>query len=329
VSAPLLEIRGLRVAFHGRHGVARAVDGIDLELRAGETLALVGESGSGKTVTALSILRLLEPPWRIEAGQILFRGRDLLALPEREVRAVRGNEIAMVFQDPLSALDPVLTIEAQVAEGLRAHRVLSRESLRVRVRELLRMVQLPDPERCAKSFPHQLSGGMRQRALIALAMACEPALVLADEPTSSLDVTVQAGILDLLRELARTRGTAFLLITHDLGVVAEVADRVAVIYAGRIVEEASAAELFERPRHPYTLGLLASRPALVRPAERLRPIPGAIPSPTELPTGCRFRTRCGIARPECAELDPELRPIAGDPRHFVACPFAEGAEVPA
>ncbi len=318
----LLEIQGLRVVFATEHGVARAVDGVDLALRAGETLGLVGESGSGKTLTALSVLRLVEPPGRIESGRILFRGRDLLSLGERELRGIRGNEIGMVFQEPLSALDPVLRIEDQVGEALSAHRDLARASVRERVRELLALARLPDPAACARSYPHQLSGGMRQRVLIAIAMACDPALVLADEPTSSLDVTVQAEILALLRELRRARGTSFLLITHDLGVVAEMADRVAVMYAGRIVELADAAELFERPAHPYTAGLLASRPGLARPAERLRAIPGAVPSATDYPSGCRFRTRCPIARPACAESEPALVPVAAGATHLAACPFA-------
>ncbi len=318
----LLAIRGLRTCFELESGVLRAVDGIDLTIRAGETVGLVGESGSGKTMTALSILGLVPPPGRIVAGEILFRGRDLVALSTRELRAIRGREIAMIFQEPASALNPVFTVGQQIAEVLRAHAGLARSAARERAIERLAEVGIPDPETRAHAYPHELSGGQRQRAMIAMAIACGPHLLLADEPTSALDVTVQDGILDLLATLQRRTGMALLLVTHDLALVAENAERVAVMYAGAIVESAEVGELFERPRHPYTIALLRSRPS----AAGQRALPRSRPGPGELPGGCRYRARCPLARERCAEEPPlaALAPPAGS-EHRVACHFPEEA----
>ena len=306
-TTPLLEVRGLRTWFHTPAGVAKAVDGVDLTLHRGQTLALVGESGSGKSVTAASLLRLVAPPGRIEAGQVLLQGTDLLQLDAAALRRVRGGRIGMVFQD-LSALNPVQTIGAQIAEAVRLHQPqLGRRAAWDRAVQLLAQVRLPDPQAQAHAVPHRLSGGQRQRALIALALAGEPELLLADEPTTALDVTTQAEILALLAELQRSTGLGLLLITHDLGVVAEVADRAAVMYAGRIVEEGPVAELFAAPRHPYTAGLLASV-ALeqVAPGSRLPEIGGTVPSLLALPPGCAFAPRCAMASPRCRQAAPLL-----------------------
>ena len=329
---PLLEIQGLRTWIETERGVARVVDGVDLVLRAGETLGLVGESGSGKSMTALSILALVTRPARIVAGRVLFRGRDLLALPPRELAAVRGNEIAMVFQEPGTALNPVFTAGEQIAEVLRAHRGLSRQAARGRAVELLASVGIPSPAERSRAYPHQLSGGTRQRVMIAMAMACGPALLIADEPTSALDVTVQAEILELLAALRERSGMALFLISHDLALVSGEADRIAVMYAGRIVEEGPVEAVFERPGHPYTIGLLRSRPDAARAGERVPAIAGSVPSAFDYPSGCRFRTRCPLARARCAEEDPALRPAleagsGADPaaEQRVACHFLEEA----
>jgi len=324
VNAPLLEVEDLRTYFRGDEGVARAVDGVSFELRAGETLGLVGESGCGKSVTALSILRLVpDPPGFVAGGEIRLRGRDLLALPVDELRRVRGNEIAMIFQEPMTALNPVFTVGEQVAETLRHHRGLARAAARGRAVELLERVGIPAARTRVDDYPHQLSGGMRQRVMIAMAMSCDPAILIADEPTTALDVTVQAQILDLIRELQQERGTSVLLITHDLGVVAETADRVAVMYAGKIVEAATAEELFASPRHPYTIGLFRSLPGLAARGERLHAIPGTVPSAFRFPSGCRFRTRCPLASEQCAALEPPLCAVVGS--HSAACWHAEEA----
>lgn len=304
---PLLEVRGLRTWFHTPAGVAKAVDGVDLTLHHGQTLALVGESGSGKSVTAVSLLRLVPPPGRIEAGQVLLQGTDLLQLDAAALRRVRVGRIGMVFQD-LSALNPVQTIGAQIAEAVRLHQPqLGRRAAWDRAVQLLAQVRLPDPPAQARAVPHRLSGGQRQRALIALALAGEPELLVADEPTTALDVTTQAEILALLAELQRSTGLGLLLITHDLGVVAQVADRAAVMYAGRIVEEGPVAALFAAPRHPYTAGLLASV-ALeqVTPGSRLPEIGGTVPSLLALPPGCAFAPRCAQASPRCQQAAPLL-----------------------
>src|SRR5438552_742060 len=277
----LLEIKNLHTYFHTREGLVCAVEGVSLYLDRGELLGLVGESGCGKSITALSIMRLVAPPGKIVAGEILFDGRDLLKLSNREMRDMRGNDIAMIFQDPMTSLNPVFTVGAQIAEALRLHRKLSRKAARAAAVEAMREVSIPDPELRANDYPHQLSGGMRQRLMIAMALACDPKVLIADEPTTALDVTIQAQILNLLNNLRRTRDLAVLLITHDLGVVAEVADRVAVMYTGKIVEESPVDELFARPQHPYTIGLLGAIP---RPgAGRLQEIPGRVPSLAELP----------------------------------------------
>jgi oligopeptide/dipeptide ABC transporter ATP-binding protein len=319
VSEAILEIRGLVTCFHTRRGTFAAVDGVDLELRAGETLGVVGESGCGKTVTALSILRLLpEPPARIEAGEIRFEGRDLLRLPEAELRRVRGARIAMIFQEPMTSLNPVFTVGSQIEEALRLHTDRDRGARRARTIELLALVGIPEPERRRRDYPHQLSGGMRQRVMIAMALACDPSVLIADEPTTALDVTIQAQILALLDELKARFRMSVLLITHDLGVVAESAQRAAIFYAGRVVETGPVEAIFRAPRHPYTQGLLRAMPAAnaVRGA-RLQEIPGRVPDLAALPGGCRFRGRCPNEIPRCAVDDPRL--VAVGPDRAVAC----------
>ncbi len=333
--AALLEVRDLSVEFGTDDGTVRAVDGVGLAVEAGRTLAVVGESGSGKSVTALSILRLIpSPPGRIAGGRIVFRGRDLLGLSGAQMRAVRGNDIAMVFQDPMTALNPVLTIGVQIMEPLRLHQGLGRAAARGRAGELLREVGVGDAERRLDDYPHRLSGGQRQRVMIAMALACRPALLIADEPTTALDVTVQAQILDLMQEQQRALGSGILLISHDLGVVARMADRVAVMYAGRIVEEGPAEAVFATPKHPYTWGLLDSIPRLDGGrGRRLVPIPGHPPSLIQPPSGCPFHPRCRARRPQCAEAVPPLRAVG--PGHLSACILtapqmaAERARVPA
>ncbi|MGH7101608.1 MAG: ABC transporter ATP-binding protein [Acetobacteraceae bacterium] len=314
----LLAIEGLRTTFRQPTGEVAAVDGVDLSLAHGETLGVVGESGCGKSVLSLSIMRLIPPPGRIAAGSIRFEGTDLLSLPASAMRGLRGNRIAMIFQEPMTSLNPVFTVGRQITEAMRAHdRSLGARTLRTRAIEALARVRIPTPERRFDEYPHQLSGGMRQRVMIAMALACRPDLLIADEPTTALDVTVQAEILGLLGELQRETGMAIVLITHDLGVVAEVADRVAVMYAGRIVEEAPTISLFDDPQHPYTLGLLGSIPRLDQAHERLLAIEGAVPPPFALPPGCRFHPRCVFAAPECAMCDPPLAALG--PGHRVAC----------
>jgi oligopeptide/dipeptide ABC transporter ATP-binding protein len=312
VSETLLEVRDLRTQFHTEDGVVRAVDGVSFRLDAGETLAVVGESGSGKSVTSLSILRLVaSPPGRITGGQVLLRGRDLLALPEAAMRSVRGREISMIFQEPQTSLNPVHTCGDQIAEVVETHERAPREAARARAVEMLRRVGIPAPEQRAREYPHQLSGGMRQRVMIAMALACHPAVLIADEPTTALDVTIQAQILDLLAELRRELGMAVLLITHDLGVVAGSADRVAVMYAGQVVETGAVRDVFRGPLHPYTAGLLASLPRLGRRAGRLSVIPGGVPNPARFPAGCRFHPRCPLADARCREAVPELADFGG------------------
>jgi oligopeptide/dipeptide ABC transporter ATP-binding protein len=316
--SPLLSIEGLDVRYDGPRGDVRAVDGLDVALEAGETYALVGESGCGKTATAYAILRLVEPG-RIAGGRILFQGRDLMTVSEKEMRRVRGAGIGIAFQEPGAALNPVLKIGTQVGESLRIHRGLSRrEAWREAVR-LLEAVSLPDPERQASSYAHELSGGMKQRAMLAIALSCRPALLIADEPTSALDVTIQAQILALLRKLKADYNLTVLLITHDFGVVAEVADRVGVMYAGRLVEEAGTRELFADPKHPYTRALLRAMPEAGDDGrgKRLRALPGNAPDPVVPPSGCRFHPRCPDVFAPCAGIEPENLPLAGGRR--VAC----------
>jgi oligopeptide/dipeptide ABC transporter ATP-binding protein len=319
VTEALLSIRGLRTTFQTPEGLLPAVDGVDLEVFSGETLGVVGESGCGKSVTALSVLRLLpEPPARVEAGVVLFEGKDLLELPLPELRKIRGNRIAMIFQEPMTSLNPVFTVGNQIEEVLRVHTDLSRAARRQRVVELLDLVGMHSPEQRVRDYPHQLSGGMRQRVMIAMALACEPALLIADEPTTALDVTIQAQILELLDSLKERLHMAVLLITHDLGVVAETAQRVAVLYAGRVVESGPVEDLLRTPRHPYTQGLLLAMPgAGVERRAPLHVIPGVVPDLVDRPSGCRFRDRCERAQSICERVDPELENL-GQAR-AVAC----------
>ncbi len=312
----LLEVKDLRTHFPTRAGLVRAVDGVSFYLDRGELLGLVGESGCGKSITALSIMRLISPPGKIVAGEIIFDGKELLKLSDQEMRAIRGDDIAMIFQDPMTSLNPVFNVGEQIAEALRLHRHLSRKGAREAAIAAMREVSIPDPARRVDDYPHQLSGGMRQRVMIAMALACDPKLLIADEPTTALDVTIQAQILELLDGLRKTRELAVLLITHDLGVVAEVADRVAVMYTGKIVEESPVDELFARPKHPYTEGLLRSVPKLtaehVARKQRLETIEGTVPSPTNLPPGCHFAPRCPYRLPRCTEGEIPLYELAGD-----------------
>jgi oligopeptide transport system ATP-binding protein len=323
VASPLLSVRDLSVSFRGPRGTVRAVQSLSFDLQAGETLAIVGESGSGKSVTALSLLRLIpDPPGRIDSGEVLFDGRDLLKLKDEEIRAIRGDRIAMIFQEPMSSLNPVLTVGMQVAEPIQLHRNASWASAYEKATALLSKVSIPDAASRLNSYPHQYSGGMRQRVMIAMALACQPQLIIADEPTTALDVTVQAQILAILKQITREVNSALILITHDLGVVARYADRVAVMYGGRIVEAASAAELYARPRHPYTRGLMASVPRLDDGAKRrLVPIDGQPPDLAQLPPGCAFAPRCRQAEERCRRERPALEAVAEG--HVKAC-FVDG-----
>jgi oligopeptide/dipeptide ABC transporter ATP-binding protein len=316
--ATLLEVRNLNTTFQTGSGVVRAVDGVSWDIQPGETVALVGESGCGKSVSALSVMRLVsEPAGRIESGEILYKGRDLLKLSEEEMRRVRGREIGMIFQEPMTSLNPVLSIGRQLTEGLEIHLKMKPAEAQARAVELLGMVGIPDAARRLAQYPHHFSGGMRQRMMIAMALACNPSLILADEPTTALDVTIQAQILELMKDLARRLGVAMLIITHNLGVVARYADRVNVMYAGRIIERASAAELYANPRHPYTLGLLRSVPRLDEPRRaRLDPIQGQPPDLTRLPRGCAFAPRCAFRVARCSEPPPLEALTAG---HLSAC----------
>lgn len=326
-SARLLELRGLRTYFPTDDGFAQAVDGVNLTVERGETVALVGESGCGKSVTALSILGLVPPPGQVRTGEVLFKGRDLRKLEAEELRRLRGNEIAMVFQEPMTSLNPVYTVGEQIAETVRLHRGLDRRAARAVALEMLELVGIPSPQERLDAYPHQLSGGMRQRVVIAIAMSCDPALLIADEPTTALDVTVQAQILKLFARLQERSGMGLLLITHNLGIVAETADRVCVMYAGRIVEEAAVEQLLRKPRHPYTIGLMRSLPERARHGEPLETIAGTVPDPARFPSGCRFRPRCPLARAACEESEPELSAAgAPDDSHVAACHFLDEAE---
>jgi len=317
----ILDVQDLRTYFHTRDGVVKSVDGVNFHVQRGEILGLVGESGCGKSVTSLSIMRLIAPPGKIESGCVLFDGQDLLQLPRDAMTKLRGNRISMIFQQPTSSLNPVFQVGAQLSEVLEIHQTMGRKAGRARAVELLKMVGIPDPERRVNAFPHEMSGGMAQRVMIAMALACVPDLLIADEPTTALDVTIQAQILDLMRELRRTLNTSIILITHDLGVVAEMCDRVAVMYAGEIVEEADVRTLFRDPKHPYTQGLIGSIPVLGRLKPELDTIPGNVPNLIDLPAGCRFAPRC-LARVEhgleiCTREKPELKPAAPD--HTARC----------
>ena len=317
---PLLRVEDLRVEFHTEDGVVHAVDGITYQVQAGHTLGIVGESGSGKTVSSLTTLGLTRYQGAQVSGRILFGGRDLVQLPDEELRTLRGNEIAMIFQDPLSSLHPLYKVGKQIVEAILTHREVSKKEARERAIELLGLVGIPDPRARVDQYPHEFSGGMRQRAMIAMALANDPKLLIADEPTTALDVTVQAQILALMERLQSELGMAIVIITHDLGVVAEMADDIAVMYAGRIVEAAPTAEIFASPEHPYTWGLLRSIPRLERDRdEPLVPIPGSPPSLIRPPSGCHFHPRCLYALPDHARIDPKLEATPGETDHFVAC----------
>jgi oligopeptide/dipeptide ABC transporter ATP-binding protein len=318
----ILEIKDLRTWFYTWEGIARAVDGVSYRLERGESLGLVGESGCGKSVTAYSILRLIpSPPGRILGREIIFRGKNLLDLAEKEMKKIRGNKISMIFQEPMTSLNPLFPVGNQIEEVVRIHQNLSRKESYQRTLELLKQTQIPSPDRCIKQYPHELSGGMRQRVMIAMALACNPAILIADEPTTALDVTIQAQILDLMLKLKEKIGMAFILITHNMGLIAEAVTKVLVMYAGKIVEEAKTETLFKNPGHPYTKGLLRSIPRLgdkVRFGKaRLNEIPGIVPSLYDLPSGCRFSARCSYTVDICRDKEPELREIERD--HYISC----------
>ena len=319
MSSVLLEVKDLKTYFLAEAGIARAVDSVSFRMSEKQVLGIVGESGCGKSVCALSILRLVPPPGITASGEIRFQGRDLLSVPENEMQSIRGNEISMIFQEPMTSLNPVFRIEDQIAEILLRHKNISKKDARHQVVELLRRVGIPSPEIRMSDYPHQMSGGMRQRVVIAMAIACNPRLIIADEPTTALDVTIQAQILSLLDDLRETQGMAILLITHDLGVIAEMAEEVLVMYTGRLVEHASVKELFENPLHPYTQGLMRSIPgrAVSEDRDRLEPIPGVVPSLLALPPGCKFNTRCPWSFDRCFREEPELVAPAGG--HLVRC----------
>ena len=321
-AAPVLELRGLTTEFKTQAGVVRAVDDVSYQVAAGETLGVVGESGCGKSVTSLSILRLIpDPPGRIVSGAVLFHDKDLTQVPEHRIRAIRGNEIAMIFQEPMTSLNPMMSIGKQLSEPLIRHRQYGQAEAQERVEEMLNLVHIPDAKRWLNGYPHEMSGGMRQRVMIAMALACDPQVLIADEPTTALDVTIQAQILRLMRELQEKMGTAVVMVTHDLGVVAEVADRVVVMYAGRKVEEARVLDLFDQPRHPYTLGLMAAIPRIDKHMQgvrsRLTEIPGVVPALHNLPPGCAFASRCTFATEQCRQQRPPFEEKA--PGHSAAC----------
>ncbi|MBJ6127512.1 ABC transporter ATP-binding protein [Microvirga splendida] len=317
MSETILDIRGLVTAFNTRNGAIRAVDGISLSVKRGTTLGIVGESGSGKSMLSLSVMGLVPPPGRIAEGQVMFRGTDLTKLPPARMRDLRGNRISMIFQEPMTSLNPVHTVGFQIVEALRAHRKEAAARLKEEAIEALRKVRIPSPERRFDEYPHQLSGGMRQRVMIAMALTCKPDLLIADEPTTALDVTIQAQILELLRELQAETGMAIILITHDLGVVAQVADEVAVMYAGKVVESAPVSRIFQDPQHPYTIGLMGSMPRMEEDVDRLVAIAGVVPPPFRLPPGCRFNPRCPFVGSECRVEQPALAALTD--AHAVAC----------
>ncbi|MEO5887542.1 MAG: ABC transporter ATP-binding protein [Anaerolineales bacterium] len=324
---PLLEVKGLKTYFYTEDGVVRAVDGVSFEVYPGEVLGIVGESGCGKSVTSLSIMRLISRPGKVDAGEILLDGESILDMPEEEMIKVRGNRISMIFQQPQTALNPVFKVGDQLAEVLNVHQDMGREAGWKRAVALLKMVGVPDPERRVEAYPHELSGGMAQRVMIAMALACVPELLIADEPTTALDVTIQAQILDLMREMRKEMGTSIILITHDLGVVAEMAERVAVMYAGEIVEQTDVNSLFDEPLHPYTQGLIGSIPVLGEIKDKLDVIPGMVPNLVNLPPGCRFAPRCQArikyALTICTEVKPELEEVKSG--HYVRCWLYESA----
>ncbi|NLM41643.1 MAG: ABC transporter ATP-binding protein [Firmicutes bacterium] len=318
MSETLLSVRDLKTYFYTDDGVVPAVDGVSFELKKGGTLGIVGESGCGKSVTSLTIMGLIpQPPGKIEGGVIEFEGRDLLKLSEAEMRHIRGNEISMIFQEPMTSLNPVFTVGNQIMEAIMLHQGASKAEAREKAIEMLRLVGIPSPEKRVDDYPHQMSGGMRQRVMIAMALSCNPKLLIADEPTTALDVTIQAQILDLMRELREELGTAIMMITHDLGVIAELVEKVVVMYTGRIVEAADTYTIFKNPKHPYTIGLLASIPRLDSDGSRLKAIPGTVPTPGNFPEGCGFHPRCAFARELCARKRPPSFDLGND--HHVAC----------
>ena len=325
MSEPVLQVKGLKTYYYTEEGVVPAVDGLDFEVEPGETFAIVGESGCGKSVTSLSILRLIpSPPGKIIDGEIIYHGQDLVKKSEREMRSIRGNDISMIFQEPMTSLNPVFTVGQQIGESFRFHQQMGKAEMLKKSIEMLRLVGIPEPEHVINDYPNQLSGGMRQRVMIAMALACKPRLLLADEPTTALDVTIQGQILALLGDLSRERGMGLLLITHDLGVVAEMADEVGVMYAGRIVERAPVRALFAEPRHPYTWGLIRSAPTLdTPPSAKLDAIPGTVPSPGDLPQGCPFRPRCPEAHERCFKTPPVIESAGADGAREVCCWLAE------
>jgi len=317
---PLLTVRNLRTYFYTEDGVVKAVDGVDFEVYEGETLGIVGESGSGKSVTSLTILRLLDPKGKIEEGsEIIFNGKNLLELSDDEMRKIRGNEIAMIFQEPMVALNPVFTIGEQIMEAILLHQDVDKKTAREMAIDMLRKVGIPEPQKRVDEYPHELSGGMRQRAMIAMALSCRPKLLIADEPTTALDVTIQAQILELMKELQKEYGMAIILITHDVGVIAENADRVVVMYGGKVMETSDVKTIFKKPKHPYTWGLLTSIPRLDVEQERLYSIPGMVPDPLHFPQGCRFNTRCDFKESKCSVEMPPL--IEVEPGHLSRCFF--------
>ncbi|HSH35391.1 ABC transporter ATP-binding protein [Schnuerera sp.] len=318
----LLEVKNLKTYFYTDDGIVKAIDGVNFSVEAGKTIGIVGESGCGKSITAMSILRLIpDPPGKIVDGEVIFEGEDLTKVSNKEIRNIRGNNISMIFQEPMTSLNPVFTVGYQIGEVLMLHQKLSEEEAKERAIEMIDLVGIPNAERIVEEYPHQLSGGMRQRVMIAMALACQPKLLIADEPTTALDVTIQAQILEIMNELKSKLNTSIMLITHDLGVIAEMADHVIVMYSGKVVEDAPITELFKNPKHPYTIGLMGSIPSLVKEGQRLETIPGAVPNPLYLPKGCYFHPRCKFATDECREGQPELREIA--PGHKVACIRAE------
>ena len=321
---PLLEVDGLKTHFFGKGGVTKAVDGVSFTLDRGEILGIVGESGSGKSVTSLSIMRLVDHPGRVVGGTMRFEGRDLLTLNREEMRQLRGRRMSMIFQEPGTSMNPVLTVGFQIGEALRSHERVPAEEVRRRTIELMEMVGIPDAKQRLRQYPHQFSGGMLQRLMIAMGLALSPSLLIADEPVTALDVTIQAQILDLLKQLRDTTDAAVLLITHDMGVVAETCDRVVVMYLGAIVEEAPVTELFDNPKHPYTQGLLGSIPSIEEKVDWLQAIPGTIPNPTDIPSGCRFSNRCPKVMDVCHKIDPALLTVGEE--HRVACHLYEEQE---
>lgn len=307
----VLKVKGLKTYFHTEEGMVTAVDGVDFNLSTKETLAIVGESGSGKSVTAFSILRLIEEPGKIVAGEIIYQGKDILKMSKKEMRSIRGNEISMIFQEPMSSLNPVFTVGKQISEVVVIHQKLSKKDAEKKAVELIGLVGIPNPEKCVEYYPHQLSGGMRQRIMIAIALACNPKVLIADEPTTALDVTIQSQILKLMKELKEKLDTAIILITHDLGVVAQLSENIMVMYAGKAVEYGDTKSIFKTPLHPYTMGLLNSIPKIDEDLERLRIIKGTVPSPFNLPKGCKFSTRCDFVMDICQEQEPDYIEMEG------------------